>query len=147
MEKTYTALLCGRWPFGKKTLDLPLKTNLKQGGERVVKVHAEGQQALSTFAPIKHFGKQATLVEVSIGTGRTHQIRVHAAHAGYPIAGDEKYGDRDRDGSIKALGLNRMFLHASRLRFQRQNAPEPFEIEAPLPSDLQAVLQRLTDQK
>jgi 23S rRNA pseudouridine955/2504/2580 synthase len=147
MEKTYLALLCGRWPFGKKTLDLPLKTNLKQGGERVVKVHADGQQALSTFNPIKQFGKLATLVEVSIGTGRTHQIRVHAAHAGYPIAGDEKYGDREREAQIKALGLNRMFLHASRLRFQRHNAPEPFQIEAPLPAELKDVLDRLSERK
>jgi len=147
MEKTYLALLCGRWPFGKKTLDLPLMTNLKQGGERVVKVHADGQQALSTFSPIKQFAKTATLVEVSIGTGRTHQIRVHAAHAGYPIAGDEKYGDREREAPIKALGLNRMFLHASRLRFQRQNAPEPFQIEAPLPVELKDVLDRLSERK
>jgi 23S rRNA pseudouridine955/2504/2580 synthase len=144
MEKTYLALLCGRWPYGTKMLDLPLKTNLKQGGERVVKVHAEGQSAISTFNPIQHFGKLATLVEVAIGTGRTHQIRVHAAHAGYPIAGDEKYGDRERDAPLKAQGLARMFLHARRLRFERQNAREPFEIEAPLPPDLQSVLDGLT---
>lgn len=143
MEKTYLALLCGRWPYGTKTLDLPLKTNLKQGGERVVKVHAEGQHAISTFKPIQHFGKFATLVEVAIGTGRTHQIRVHAAHAGYPIAGDEKYGDRQRDAPIKAQGLAGMFLHASRLKFQRQNAREPFQIEAPLPPELQSVLDSL----
>jgi len=147
MEKTYLALLCGRWPFGTKTLDLPLKTNLKQGGERVVKVHADGLQAVSTFAPIKQFGKIATLVEVSIGTGRTHQIRVHAAHAGYPIAGDTKYGDREREAPIRSMGLNRMFLHASRLRFQRQNTREPFEIEAPLPVELQEVLDRLSQQR
>ncbi|HEU4601388.1 MAG TPA: RluA family pseudouridine synthase [Steroidobacteraceae bacterium] len=147
MEKTYLALLCGRWPFGNKTLDLPLKTNLKQGGERVVKVHADGQQAISTFTPIKHFGKLATLVEVSIGTGRTHQIRVHAAHAGYPIVGDEKYGDREREAPFKALGLNRMFLHALRLRFQRRGTPDPFEIEAPLPAELQDVLEALKRQK
>ena len=147
MEKTYLALLCGRWPFGTKTLDLPLKTNLKQGGERVVKVHADGLQAVSTFTPIKQFGKVATLVEVSIGTGRTHQIRVHAAHAGYPIAGDTKYGDREREAPIRSMGLNRMFLHASRLRFQRQNTREPFEIEAPLPIELQEVLDRLSQQR
>jgi 23S rRNA pseudouridine955/2504/2580 synthase len=147
MEKTYLALLCGRWPFGTKTLDLPLKTNLKQGGERVVKVHADGLQAVSTFTPIKQFGKIATLVEVSIGTGRTHQIRVHAAHAGYPIAGDTKYGDREREAPIRSVGLNRMFLHASRLRFQRQNTREAFEIEAPLPVELQEVLDRLSQQR
>jgi 23S rRNA pseudouridine955/2504/2580 synthase len=147
MEKTYLALLCGRWPYGKKMLDLPLKTNLKQGGERVVKVHADGLQAVSTFSPLKTYGKLATLVEVSIGTGRTHQIRVHAAHAGYPIAGDEKYGDREREAPIKGVGLNRMFLHASRLRFQRKDAREPFEIEAPLPPELQRVLDQLGARK
>ena len=103
MEKRYLALVVGRWPFGEKTIDLPLKTNLKQGGERVVRVHADGQHAVTTFKPLQHFGKLATLLDISIGTGRTHQIRVHAAHAGHPIAGDEKYGDRERDAQAEAL--------------------------------------------
>ena len=83
----------------------PVKTNLKQGGERVVRVHAEGQVAISTFTPVRHFRKIASLMSVSIGTGRTHQIRVHAAHAGYPIAGDEKYGDKEKDAKLKEYGL------------------------------------------
>lgn len=143
MQKTYLALLVGRWPFGRKTIDLPLKTNLKQGGERVVRVHAAGQEAVSTFEPVQHFGKLATLVSVSIGTGRTHQIRVHAAHAGYPIAGDEKYGDREKDARLREHGLSRMFLHAHSLRFARRNVREPFSIEAPLPEELQTLLDRL----
>lgn len=143
MEKEYLALLVGRWPFGKKMIDLPLKTNMKQGGERVVRVHADGQAALSTFTPLQHFAKLATLVSVSIGTGRTHQIRVHSAHAGYPIAGDEKYGDRAKDAKLKEFGLNRMFLHAHRLTFERSGHREPFSITAPLPDELQAVLDRL----
>jgi 23S rRNA pseudouridine955/2504/2580 synthase len=143
MEKTYVTLVLGRWPFGVKTIDLPLKTNLKQGGERVVRVHAEGQQALSTFTPIRHFGKLATLLSVSIGTGRTHQIRVHAAHAGHPIAGDDKYGDREREKALKQFGLQRMFLHAQSLSFLRRDNPVPFTVEAPLPADLQAVLDQL----
>lgn len=141
MEKNYYALVCGRWPFGTKTIDLPLKTNLKQGGERVVRVHADGQEAVTTFQPERHFGKLATLLDVSLGTGRTHQIRVHAAHAGYPIAGDEKYGDRERDALLKPYGLNRMFLHARSLKFML--AGRPFGVEAPLPEELQSVLDRL----
>lgn len=143
MEKRYLALVCGRWPFGKKTIDLPLKTNLRQGGERVVKVHAEGQHAMTTFLPVRHFGKLATLLDVSIGTGRTHQIRVHAAHAGHPIAGDEKYGERERDAKLKPYGLTRMFLHAHSLTFARAGSKAPFTIAAPIPHELQTVLDQL----
>jgi len=143
MEKTYLALVVGHWPFGTKKIDLPLKTNLKQGGERVVRVHAEGQEALSTFTPIQHFRRVATLLSVSIGTGRTHQIRVHAAHAGYPIAGDEKYGDREQDAKLKQYGLQRMFLHAHSLSFPRAGMDEAFTITAPLPPELQSVIDRL----
>lgn len=144
MEKSYLALVVGRWPFGAKTIDLPLRTNLKQGGERVVRVHSEGQEALSTFTPVQQFGKLATLLSVSIGTGRTHQIRVHAAHAGHPIACDEKYGDRDKDAVLKKLGLQRMFLHAHALSFQRGESRERFRVEAPLPPELQELLNRLS---
>jgi 23S rRNA pseudouridine955/2504/2580 synthase len=143
MEKRYLALVVGRWPFGTKTIDLPLKTNLKQGGERVVRVHAEGQHALTSFHPLEHFAKLATLLDVSIGTGRTHQIRVHAAHAGHPVAGDEKYGDRQRDEKLRAYGLSRMFLHAHSLTFRRRDAKEPFHVTASLPPELQQVLVQL----
>jgi 23S rRNA pseudouridine955/2504/2580 synthase len=143
MEKRYLALVVGRWPYGKKTIDLPLKTNLKQGGERVVRVHAEGQEALTTFEPQEHFGKLATLLDVTLGTGRTHQIRVHAAHAGHPVAGDEKYGDRERDAKLQPYGLSRMFLHASALTFTRGDDAEPFRVSAPLPDDLEKLLARL----
>jgi 23S rRNA pseudouridine955/2504/2580 synthase len=141
MEKHYRALLVGKWPFGRKTIDLPLKTNLKQGGERVVRVHPDGQHAISTFEPLRQFGKLATLMDVKIGTGRTHQIRVHAAHAGHPIAGDEKYGDKERDRLLKPYGLNRMFLHAHSLTFER--AGEAFTVSAPLPQELRSVLDAL----
>jgi 23S rRNA pseudouridine955/2504/2580 synthase len=143
MRKRYLALVAGRWPFGAKTIDLPLKTNLKQGGERVVRVHAEGQSAVTTFKPIEQFGKVATLLDIDLGTGRTHQIRVHAAHAGYPIAGDEKYGDREKDAKLKAYGLSRMFLHAASLTFRR--GEESFTATAPLPAELEAVLERLRE--
>lgn len=142
MEKRYLALVAGRWPFGTKTIDLPLKTNLQQGGERVVRVHDEGQEAVTTFKPIEQFGKVATLLDILLGTGRTHQIRVHAAHAGYPVAGDEKYGDREKDAKLKAYGLSRMFLHAASLTF-RKGEDGPFTATAPLPSELQQVLDAL----
>jgi 23S rRNA pseudouridine955/2504/2580 synthase len=150
MQKHYRALVVGRWPFGRKLIDLPLKTNLKQGGERVVRVHPEGQQAESTFDPIRHFAKLATLLDVKIGTGRTHQIRVHAAHAGHPVAGDDKYGDRARDVALKPFGLNRMFLHAHSLSFRRPGSDKvgddkDFTVTAPLPEELQAVLDRLSE--
>ena len=141
MEKRYLALVAGKWPFGAKTIDLPLKTNLRQGGERVVRVHNEGQSAVTTFKPIEQFGKVATLLDIDLGTGRTHQIRVHAAHAGYPVAGDEKYGDREKDAKLKAYGLTRMFLHAASLTFRRGD--EPFTATAPLPPELQAVVDAL----
>ncbi|HKS58750.1 MAG TPA: RluA family pseudouridine synthase [Steroidobacteraceae bacterium] len=141
MDKRYLALVAGRWPFGSKTIDLPLKTNLKQGGERVVRVHDEGQEAVTTFTPIEQFGKAATLLDIALGTGRTHQIRVHAAHAGYPVAGDEKYGDREKDAKLKEFGLSRMFLHAASLTFRKSEAP--FTVTAPLPPELESVLERL----
>jgi 23S rRNA pseudouridine955/2504/2580 synthase len=144
MQKTYLALVVGKWPFGRKTIDLPLKTNLKQGGERVVKVHPDGQHAISSFDPKQHFAKLATLLDVKIGTGRTHQIRVHTAHAGYPIAGDEKYGDRERDAALKPYGLNRMFLHAHSLAFTRVGSNELFTVTAPLSPELQNVLDKLS---
>jgi 23S rRNA pseudouridine955/2504/2580 synthase len=150
MQKHYRALVVGRWPFGRKLIDLPLKTNLKQGGERVVRVHPDGQHAESTFEPIQHFAKLATLLDVRIGTGRTHQIRVHAAHAGHPVAGDEKYGDREREAALKPFGLKRMFLHAHSLSFLRPGrdkagSDKEFTVTAPLPEELQAVLDRLSE--
>jgi len=143
VSKCYQALLMGRWQLGRKLIDVPLKTNLRQGGERVVKVHVEGKTASSTFKPVQTFGRRATLVEVEIHTGRTHQIRVHAAYAGHPIAGDEKYGDRGFNKEMKAAGLHRMFLHAHRMEFTWPDTGRKCRIEAPLPGDLVAVMARL----
>lgn len=142
--KTYLALLKGRWTLGRKTIDLPLKTNIRQGGERMVKVDIEGRDSASTFRPVRRFDSRATLVEVDIHTGRTHQIRVHAAYAGHPVAGDEKYGDREFNAVMKALDLRRMFLHAHRIEFTWPDDGRRCRIEAPLPKDLQEVLDRLS---
>jgi 23S rRNA pseudouridine955/2504/2580 synthase len=93
---------------------------------------------------VQFFGRVATLVEVTLDTGRTHQIRVHAAHAGHPVAGDAKYGDESFNRELRALGLTRMFLHASSLGFTWPQGGE-FSINTPLPAELTAVLDRLAD--
>jgi 23S rRNA pseudouridine955/2504/2580 synthase len=144
VSKSYLALLKGRWELGRKLIDVPLKTNLRQRGERVVKVHIEGKSAASTFSPVRRFGARATLVEVEIHTGRTHQIRVHAAYAGHPIAGDDKYGDREFNVVMKAAGLRRMFLHAHRIAFTWPDTGRKCRVEAPLPAELEGVLEKLT---
>ncbi|HVY22380.1 MAG TPA: RluA family pseudouridine synthase [Steroidobacteraceae bacterium] len=145
MTKRYLALVCGKWTLGKKTLELPLLTNQKQGGERMVRVHPEGQSAHSVFMPKQHFGKLATLMDIEIGTGRTHQIRVHAAYAGHPVAGDEKYGDKQCNDSLRPFGLKRMFLHAQSLQFVKPGTTETFTITAPLSDELQEVLNKLEE--
>jgi 23S rRNA pseudouridine955/2504/2580 synthase len=143
MTKRYLALVRGKWDLGKKRIELPLLTNQKQGGERMVRVHADGQSALSTFMPKQHFAKLATLMEIEIGTGRTHQIRVHAAYAGHPVLGDEKYGNKEGNDSLRSFGLRRMFLHAHSLEFARPGTGEKFTISAPLSEELNTVLANL----
>lgn len=141
-EKRYLALLKGKWELGRKRIDIPLRTDLRSGGERTVRAHASGKPSVSEFRPVQFFGKRATLAEVSLKTGRTHQIRVHAQHAGHPVAGDEKYGDAAFNQSLRALGLTRMFLHAHSVSFERPGAGE-FSVNVPLPPELARVLERL----
>ena len=144
VEKRYLALVKGSWNLGKKTIDAPLATRARQGGERVVKVAAGGKESSSTFAPVDFFGARATLLEVDLGTGRTHQIRVHAAHAGHPVAGDDKYGDREFNTAMQALGLRRLFLHAQSLSFEWPVSRKTFAVSQPLPAELAAVLEALS---
>ncbi len=94
-EKRYLTLVKGKWNLGQKRIDVPLRTDMRVGGERTVRADAGGKASVSEFRPVQFFGKRATLMEVALLTGRTHQIRVHAQHAGHPVAGDEKYGDAD----------------------------------------------------
>jgi 23S rRNA pseudouridine955/2504/2580 synthase len=143
VEKHYTALVAGRWRLGRKTIDAPVLTNARQGGERVVRVHAEGKIAISVFSPQQHFRDLATRMDVAIQTGRTHQIRVHAAFAGHPIAGDEKYGDRDFNSRMRELGLRRMFLHAASVAFAWPDTKSSFKVAAELPADLVTLLKKL----
>lgn len=142
LEKYYLTLVAGHWA-NATTIDLPLKKML-HSGEHMVEVVEDGQQAISHFEPLQHY-KQATLMRVKIDTGRTHQIRVHAAHAGHPVAGDSKYGDADFNRELKKTGLKRLFLHATRLEIPAlESGPgEPIIIEAPLNNELQDLLDAL----
>jgi 23S rRNA pseudouridine955/2504/2580 synthase len=141
-EKRYLALVRGKWELGAKRIDIPLRTNARVGGERTVRADSGGKPAASRFRPVQFFGRTATLVEVTLITGRTHQIRVHAAYAGHPVAGDEKYGDQDFNRELRALGLERMFLHAASVSFTWPQGGE-FSVNAPLPAHLGALLEQL----
>ena len=138
--KTYLALVLGQWPARKRVIDVPLHKYLIEGGERRVKVVArddpQGLRAITLVKP-RAQGADTTLLEVTIKTGRTHQIRVHLAQAGHPIAGDDKYGDFERNRQLAKAGLKRMFLHAWRLTFAHPLTAETLTLESPLPSLLQ----------
>jgi len=141
-EKRYLALVKGKWDLGAKRIDIPLRTDARLGGERTVRPASSGKPSVSDFRPVQFFGRTATLMEVTLRTGRTHQIRVHAAHAGHPVAGDEKYGDAAFNEELAALGLRRMFLHAHSLSFTWPQGGE-FSINTPLPPELAAVIDEL----
>ncbi len=141
-EKRYLALVQGKWELGRKRIDAPLRTDLRVGGERTVRVAEEGKASLSEFQPVQFFGKLATLMQVTLFTGRTHQIRVHAQHAGHPVAGDEKYGDPAFNARMRELGLDRMFLHSHSAGFEWPAGGE-FSVNTPLPADLARIIDRL----
>jgi 23S rRNA pseudouridine955/2504/2580 synthase len=146
VEKRYLTLVKGHWNLGHTKIDEPLRTDIRVSGERTVKVHTSGKEAISEFRPIQWFGNQATLLEVSLLTGRTHQIRVHAAHAGHPVAGDEKYGDEGFNAEMKEAGLSRMFLHSHSVSFEWPQGAHGglFSASAPLPAELSRVIDALS---
>jgi 23S rRNA pseudouridine955/2504/2580 synthase len=140
--KHYLALVAGAWQGGKQTVDVALRKNQLRGGERMVSVHPDGKQAISVFSPVSCY-ENATLVEVELKTGRTHQIRVHGRHIGHPLAGDEKYGDPAFNRQMRALGLRRMLLHAHLLEFTDPFNDEVITVSSPLDDDVKAVLAQL----
>jgi 23S rRNA pseudouridine955/2504/2580 synthase len=142
IDKRYWALARGRWQGGGRAVENNLRKNTLQGGERMVQIDNEGKIALTRFAPVEIFS-MASLLEAKLETGRTHQIRVHAAHIGHPLAGDQKYGDADFNRAMRAYGLRQLFLHARSLAFQHPGTGRPFAVEAPLPAELAQVLTRL----
>lgn len=114
--KKYILLVRDHWENGERVVDAPLLKNQLSFGERIVTVKQTGKESVTIFRPIR-VGANMSLVEAELRTGRTHQIRVHAAHIGYPIAGDEKYGDKKFNHRMSLLGLKRLFLHAKEMRF------------------------------
>ena len=138
--KTYLALVQGEWPAKLKVIDQPLHKYLLTDGERRVKVtHPDDPDGMRSITLVKVAQRLqgCTLLEVTIKTGRTHQIRVHLASNGHPIAGDDKYGDFDWNKALHKQGLKRMFLHAWRLQFTHPASGERVALQAELPPELQ----------
>jgi len=142
IRKTYIALLRGRWLDPLRHIKLPLHKYLTPEGERRVCVSDSGQAAHSVVRQRSHW-TNFSLVEVELKTGRTHQIRVHLAHLGYPLCGDDKYGDFALNKDLDRLGLKRMFLHAAHLLFSHPLSGAPIDLTAPLPEELDDFLRKL----
>src|SRR5690606_40358543 len=143
VEKRYLALVAGVWPEGTTAVEAPLSVRKQATGEARVRVEAGGKAARSEFRLLDRYGKLASFVEVVIATGPTHQIRVHAAHAGHPLAGDERYGDRALDARLEPLGLKRLLLHAHSVALVWPDTGEELAVSVPLPAELKAVLDAL----
>ncbi len=151
--KTYSALVLGTWPVGKKVIDVPLHKFLTAEGERRVRAvdehNDDGRRSITLVKIAREFAA-FTLLDVTIKTGRTHQIRVHLLHEGHPIAGDEKYGDfaankvLAKGDAVPGHKFGRMFLHARRLRFEHPASGEVIELETPLPPECTALIAALT---
>ncbi len=142
VRKHYQALLCGRFKGNERLIDAPLLTSRRRGGERYVCVDEAGKVARSRFTPYKRY-RALSLVDILIETGRTHQIRVHAAHVGHPIAGDLRYGSEE-DVAQRSFGLQRLFLHAVALSFDSPRDGRLLRVESPLDGELQDVLRRIS---
>jgi 23S rRNA pseudouridine955/2504/2580 synthase len=135
VEKVYAALVQGRWQGGARELRERLHKFVNAGGERRVAVHADGQAAVTQVKPLSATDAYS-LLELRLLTGRTHQIRVHLAHAGHPVLGDDKYGDFELNHALAKQGVKRLFLHARRLSFVHPLTGTALRFDAPLPPDM-----------
>ena len=142
MDKRYQTLLKGHLDSASILVDQPLQKNTISAGERMVMVDDNGKTAKTRFITLRTCG-EAQLTEVELFTGRTHQIRVHAAYMGHPVAGDDKYGDREFNKKMKQFGLKRLFLHACKLTIKHPLSHAKQVLIAPLPADLQNVINEL----
>ncbi len=142
IDKRYIALVSGTWNRDRIDVDVPLLKNTLQGGERIVVVDPRGKESLTRFSVRERYSAQM-LVEARLMTGRTHQIRVHAAHLGTPILGDEKYGNAEANKRIRESGLKRLFLHAESLRFRWPDEKQDQHFKAPLEPALNSLLSAL----
>ncbi len=139
VRKDYVAIVKGRWKGGRRKIDVPLHKYVTAEGERRVSVRDDGQQAISLFKPLAA-GDTASMLDIRLMTGRTHQIRVHAAHVGHPILGDDKYGDFDLNRALVKQGVKRLFLHARQLSLSHPISGEPLAFVSPLPPEMQRFL-------
>ncbi|OGA19554.1 MAG: RNA pseudouridine synthase [Betaproteobacteria bacterium RIFCSPLOWO2_02_FULL_66_14] len=143
MEKTYVAAVRGRWRGGARDLDQPLHKHVTAGGERRVSVHDDGMRALTRVRPLA-VSERFSLLEVRLLTGRTHQIRVHLAHAGHPVIGDDKYGDFELNRTLAKEKGARLMLHAHQLAFAHPVTKSRVALEAPWPDPLRSFFDRVT---
>lgn len=143
IHKQYLALVQGRWNPRLTMVETKLRKNFLQSGERIVRVHAEGKPSQTQFTIERQFDT-TTLLQVHPLTGRTHQIRVHTAHLGHPIAGDVKYGNEAFNQQMRQYTLTRLFLHASQLEIHLPGR-DHLTVQAPLPANLQRVLRKIVD--
>lgn len=141
VDKRYLCLVRGCWQGGPRKVDAPLRKNTLRSGERLVKVADDGKASLTVLKPVSIYGN-STLLEAKLVTGRTHQVRVHTAWCGHPIAGDEKYGDEGFNRAMRERGLRRLFLHAASLSFTLPSGQEVF-VQAPLDDELRDLLTTL----
>jgi len=141
VEKNYLALVVGDWQLGEQCVDAPLLVEHRKKGERHVVVSGAGKPARTWMRLSRTFGSYS-LMQCQPDTGRTHQIRVHAAHVGFPIVGDDRYGDPEANLAASQLGLKRLFLHAQSIAFIDDSGND-LHFTAPLADDLQAFLDRI----
>ncbi|MCC6531521.1 MAG: RluA family pseudouridine synthase [Burkholderiales bacterium] len=142
VRKLYTVLMLGRAKLGSHEVDAPLAKYLLPGGDRRVRVARDGLAARTIFTGLRHIGT-FTLAEAELLTGRTHQIRVHSASLGHPIAGDDKYGDFAANKALARSGLKRLFLHAGRVVLEHPVSAVRLDLRSPLAADLASFLERL----
>lgn len=145
VQKDYLALVRGQWQSHCKQIQAPLLKNELASGERIVRVSEQGKPSETRFSIEERYAN-ATLIKASPITGRTHQIRVHCQYAGHPIALDDKYGDKEFDQQMSALGLDRLFLHAASIRFEHPKSGETLRINAPLDNKMKGILSQLRQQ-
>jgi len=142
ISKRYLALVKGRWRNELQHVRLPLHKYLTAEGERRVSVQPEGKPSHSIVRLVARW-ENFSLVEVELKTGRTHQIRVHLSHLGFPLAGDDKYGDFSLNKDLQKAGLRRMFLHAAKLALPHPLSGAPLQLESPLPAELRSFTEKL----
>lgn len=142
LDKRYLTLLKGRWKHGQRRVTKALNTDARRHGERYVVVDDKGSYASSIMTP-KSATDSASLLEVKLLTGRTHQVRVHALSENHPVAGDQRYGDAEFNKLMKKHGLTRLFLHAASLQLVHPVTDQKLTVSAPLPQDLLSVLSKL----